>query len=192
MFVQGTWGYDDEWWRPYGPFARAVTAKGHTVINSRPYWWDTEMGGIGFGDDDLRGWEAAGAHLYDRLQPPGCTCAAFIKPSDLIIIGHSHARQVIKFACHLGLAAAKVILVSGPVRKDVDRQTGGARANIGRLVCINGGRKDRMQIFGGAFDGHWGILRKDTQADEHQTFEDADHSSFLSNPAHFDYVLRFL
>ncbi len=192
MLVQGTWAADDSWWVKGSAFTRAIEAKGHTIINGRPFVWDTEVGGIGFGDDDLWGWKYAGLHLWDRLDPPGCACSARVPASDLCIVAHSHGRQVVKYACALGLAAAKVILVSGPVRKDVDEDTADARGRIGTLVCINGGKKDRWQLRGSVFDGFRGIVRKDEQADVYQQFPDADHSSFLNNPAHFDYVLRYL
>jgi hypothetical protein len=194
MLVQGTWSRDDDWWvdRP-GTFAEAVRLAGHTLVNGRPFYWDTELGGIGFGNKDLWGWEAAGLHLWDRLDPPYCKSAGCrIIPSDLCIIAHSHGRQAVKFACHLGLAAAKVIFVSGPVRKDVDEATPNARARIGQLVCINGGWRDRWQVRGALFDGFRGIIRRDPQADIHETFKDADHSSFLNDPKQFDYVLRYI
>lgn len=193
MLVQGTWSRDDEWWidKP-GTFAEAVRKAGHTLINGRPFYWDTELGGIGFGNKDLWGWEAAGLHLWDRLDPPFPYVTGRPAPSDLCIIGHSHGRQPIKFATHLGLAAAKVILVSGPIRKDVDAATRNSRARIGKLITINGGKQDRWQWLGEVFDGHFGPTRTDPQADIHQTFPDADHSSFLTNPKQFNYVLRYL
>lgn len=194
MLVQGTWSRDADWWvdKP-GTFAEAVRLAGHTLINGRPFYWDTELGGIGFGGKDLWGWEAAGLHLWDRLDPPGCgKKACRVSATDLCIIAHSHGRQIVKFATHLGLAAAKVILVSGPVRRDVDRATPMSRARIGELVCINGGLKDRWQICGSLFDGFRGIVRKDPQADIHRTYADADHSSFLTKPEQFDYVLRYV
>lgn len=193
MLVKGTWGLDDNWDQPgQGSFADAVVAKGHMLVQPRPrpFVWDTQLGGIGFGDRDLWGWKAAGHHLYDYLVPvltrqePG--------PLGLIIVAHSHARQVVKYACHIGLRASKVIFVSGPVRKDVDERTTSARANIGEIICINGGHEDRWQWLGEAFDGHLGIRRTDPQADRHVTYPDADHSSFLNKPAHYDYVLRHL
>jgi hypothetical protein len=193
MLVQGTWSFDAAWWKASSPFVQELTKRGHTVINGRPFVWDTELGGIGFGDKDLRGWQAAGLHLWDRLDPPTCASKSCrIPASDLCIIAHSHGRQVVKFACNAGLAAAKVIFVSGPVRKDVDEATLNARSHIGHLVCINGGRRDRFQWVGELFDGHRGIERKDPQADDWKQFPDADHSSPLNDPKQFDYVLRYL
>jgi len=187
MLVQGTWGWDDEWWRSASPFALALTRAGHNIINGRPFIWDTELGGIGFGDDDLWGWDAAGRHLQDYLDPkdyPGHN-----QPENLCIVAHSHARQVVKFATHLGLKVGKVIYVSGPVRKDVDRLTTLSRANIGHITTLHGGKHDRMQVFGGLFDGHWGINRDDPQADVAYVYKEADHSSFFKNPAHFSFVI---
>lgn len=192
MLVQGTWSRDSDWWKDKpGTFAEAVRLAGHTLINGRPFYWDTELGGIGFGNKDMWGWDAAGLHLWDRLNPPLCE-ACWVDPAELCIISHSHGRQPVKFACHNGLKAAKVVMVSGPVRKDVDEATPRARRNIGKLVCINGGKRDRWQWLGEAFDGHRGIERTDPQADIHETFKDADHSSFLNNPKQFDYVLRYI
>jgi len=190
MLVQGTWGDDDGWWRRgRGSFADAVVEAGHTLINGRHFEWSTDLGGVGFGKRDLNVWRGAGRHLYDRCDPPLCPKA---RVTNLCLIGHSHARQVIKYACHFGLVADRVILVAGPVRRDVDADTPVARANMGRLVCLHGGQRDRMQWFGELFDGHWGIRRHDPDADLNQSFADATHSSLLVDPAQYARVLDHL
>ena len=192
LLVQGTWGGDDPWWVPrVGDFAKAVEAAGHEVINGRPFNWEGGLGGIvPFTSADLLIWKGAGRYLREYLDPRRAL-SPYV-PEETAIIAHSHGRQVVKYACHLGLRVQKVILVSGPVRHDVDERTFGARANMGSLVCINGGKRDRMQIFGGLFDGHWGIHRQDPEATIYEQFPDADHGSFLTDPRHFDYVLRYL
>jgi hypothetical protein len=191
LLVQGTWGDDDAWWqRGNNSFADAVVAAGHTLIHSRAFEWSTDLGGVGFGNRDLNTWRGAGRHLYDYCDPPRCPAA---KIEDLVIIAHSHGRQVVKFACAYGLTVARVILVSGPIRKDVDAETTVARKNIGELICLNGdGWGDRMQWFGGVFDGHLGARRKDPEADINLTFPGASHSSMLCNPAQYNRVIPFI
>ncbi len=191
ILAQGTWGDDDSWWRPRhaGSFAQAVLSAGHKLLNGRPFNPHLALGGIGLGNGDLRIWRGAGNHLYDRLDPPLCPAC---KPDNLVVIGHSHARQAIKFACQAGLTVDVVILVSGPIRKDVDRETPLARGRIGKLVCLHGGRGDYMQRLGGLFDLRLNWDRKDPQADINEGFDDANHSSLLTDPAQFHRVLRHI
>lgn len=192
MLVQGTWSDDANWWKQDVPgnFADAVKRAGHTLVNGRPFIWSTELAGVNpFSSADLRAWRGAGRHLWDRLAPPLCTG---IKIPDLCIIAHSHGRQVVKYACHYGLTVDRVILVSGPIRKDVDRETPNARRNIGRLVCLHGGQKDRMQIYGGLFDGFVGRRRDDPDANVNESYADSGHSTFLNDPAQFIRVIKHL
>ena len=83
-------------------------------------------------------------------------------------------------------------MVSGPLRKDVDRETPLARGRIGRLVCLHGGKGDYMQRLGGLFDGRMQWDRNDSTADINEGFDDATHSSLLTDPAQFDRVLRHI
>jgi len=189
LLAQGTWGDDDSWWMPNGSFYQAVKAEGHTILNGRPFNSHLALAGIGLGDGDLRVWRGAGNHLYDRLDPPLCPKA---KPANLCIIAHSHARQQVKFACQAGLAVELVILVSGPIRKDVDRETPNARGRIGKLVCLHGGKGDYMQRLGGLFDGKIQWSREDPQADINEGFPDATHNSLLKDPTQFHRVLKHL
>lgn len=192
MLVQGTWGDNDQWWLPDTPgnFAAAVKAAGHRVINGRPFNWHGALGGVTpFTDRDLLVWRGAGSHLYDRLDPPGCPAS---KIPDLAIVAHSHGRQVVLEALQQGLVAQLVIFVSGPIRKDVDKETSDARGNIeGRFICLHGGKRDYMQILGGLFDSKVGWRREDPRA-ENEAFPDATHSSLLTDPAQFERVLKYL
>lgn len=190
LLCQGTWGDDDLWWRPdaEGNFCAAVRTAGHTVINGRPFNSHLALGGIGFGDGDLRVWRGAGNHLYDRVDPPLCPAS---KPPKLVIVAHSHARQQVKFALQAGLTADVVIFVSGPIRKDVDRATPLARGRIGKLVCLHGGRRDIMQRLGGLFDFKLNWSREDPTA-INEGFPDATHSSLLTDPKQFHRVIRHI
>lgn len=194
LLVQGTWGDDDRWWRRSdegNTFADAVVAAGHHLIAppGRQYEWSTDLGGIMPGNRDLNVWRGAGRYLHDHLDPPLCPFGAI---EDVTIIAHSHGRGPVKFACHEGLWVPTVIFVSGPIRKDVDREAAGARENIGRLICLNGGRKDRWQWIGTLFDGRFGIERQDPEADVWETYKDADHSSLLRDPKQFHRVLQHI
>ena len=172
-----------------GNFHAAVQAAGHTVLNGRPFNSHLALGGIGFGDGDLRVWRGAGNHLYDRLEPPLCPD---VRVANLCIIAHSHARQQVKFACQAGLTADLVILVSGPIRKDVNRETLLARSRIGKLVCLHGGKRDIWQRLGGLFDFRLNWSRDDPDADINEGFSDANHSSLLTDPTQFHRVLHYL
>jgi hypothetical protein len=189
LLVQGTWGDDDKWWKPgNGSFADAVVAAGHTLVNGRPFEWSCDIGGIGFGQRDLRAWIGCGNHLYDRLDPPQGNRVC--DPADLVIIGHSHARQGIRFALHLGLRADTVIFVCGPIRKDVDALTTGARRNCRRMIQINGGKGDHWRRIGGWFDGRLGVGKcADSELLE---FPDADHTSLLINPTQYQRVIDLI
>ena len=192
-FVQGTHGDDDAWWRPgidgFVSFHDAVKDAGHTVVNGRPFEWDCQLGGVGFTDRDLKGWRYAGLHLWDRLDPSLCRMRR-VDPATLCIIAHSHGRQVVKYACHMGLQAATVIFVAGPVRKDVDAATRGWDVNVGRVVTLNGAWwRDWIQRLGGVFDGKLRLSRDDDEADHAETFADADHGSLLRNPAQYHRVI---
>lgn len=192
LLVQGTWGDDDFWWRlGANSFADALIARGHTLVgrqHNRFFIWSTELGGIGFGNNDLRGWRAAGRHLYDYVVPPlAPECAG--SADDLVLIAHSHGRQPVRFALQMGLRARAVIFVSGPVRKDVDEATPHAYANAGSVIALNGGKQDRFQWMGELFDGHFGIVRADKRVTAHKTYKDAGHSDLLTNPAFYARVL---
>jgi len=99
---------------------------------------------------------------------------------------------VTKYALHYGAKVEQVFFISGPIRKDVDRETTGARAQVNELICLNGGRKDRLQWLGELFDGHLGVKRKDPEADIHRTIPEADHGSLVRNPAHFHHILSLV
>src|SRR6185369_6232897 len=110
--------------------------------NGRTFEWDCELGGVGVGQRDLNGWKFAGQHLYDYLDPPQAVGGSKVNFANLCIIAHSHGRQVVKYAHKAGLRSALVILMSGPIRKDVDAATQGWKKNTGRLICLNGGQRD--------------------------------------------------
>lgn len=191
ILVQGTWGDDDQWWRASvdDSFAQAVIAAGHRLINGkRAFNWSGPLGGIGPGNSDLLGWRGAGNHLYDRVDPPE---HPEDKPRKLVIIAHSHGRQVVKEALQAGLTADIIIFVSGPIRKDVDAETPLFRSRVRKFVCLHGGKRDYMQVLGQLFDGRVGWKREDPSA-INESFPDAGHSDLLTNPAFYHRVLKHI
>lgn len=194
ILVPGTWGDNDLWWRMEpGSFADSIQRAGHTVIGrpGREFCWSTNLSGFDIGRRDLKDWEAGGRHLRDYLDP--VLCQTPLDPASLVIVAHSHGRQVTKYALAAGLHAQTVIFVSGPIRHDVDKATVKAKANTCRIICINGeGWGDKMQWFGEVGDGAWGWTRKDAEADQCVTFPKATHSGLLNTPALHHNVIDFI
>lgn len=192
LLVQGTWGDTQTWWkRGSGGFADAVVAAGHTLIDTpRPFEWSTGLGGVElFTERDLTGWKGGGRHLHDYAD--WYTCRSGGQKIDAII-AHSHGRQVVRYALQWGLTVPLVILVSGPIRQDVNTETPNAYdpTRVQRVVCLHGGEGDKFQWYGELGDGHLGIVRDDpSPRAENKGYPDADHSSMLYTPAQFGRVI---
>jgi len=185
ILVPGThaWdGFRKDWYSPGAPFHDFIpTVPGHELVcPDAPFVWSSRLGGVGFGDDDLVVYHAAGVNLYHYAVPPRCP-DKMIAPEDLVVISHSHGLQVVLYAAARGLKIDLLIDISGPVRADMFVTATKAKLNIKRWVHLYGGRKDRWQWLGGLFDGNVGIVRKHPLA-ENLEVPKADHSMVTRDP----------
>ena len=191
ILISGTHSWDGtrkDWWSTDSDFTKYLESQGHTILDKdRPFVWSTRIGGVGFGDEDLAVWKAAGINLYAYLVPPRCPDKQ-VPGKDVTIISHSHGLQVVLFAAAAGLKINTFIDICGPVRKDMMPIATAAKPNIRRWVHFSAGRRDRMQWFGTLFDGHFGIVRGHPLAHQNVSVKDADHGSLLRDPAHFSKI----
>ncbi|MGH9350242.1 MAG: hypothetical protein ACRD26_23560 [Vicinamibacterales bacterium] len=196
ILVPGTHSWRGEasqdWFSPTSAFVGYLGGVGFTLLDTvHPYTWDTGLGGVGFGDDDLIGWQAAGINLLHYVVPP--RCKPMQVPGGLtILITHSHGLQPVLFAAAAGLKVDLCIDVAGPVRQDMMPTAERARQNIRRWVHVHAGKRDWWQVWGALFDGRWGIVREHRLADLNIPVPAADHGDVLRNPAYFPVIGRAL
>jgi len=191
VLVGGTrsWKTDGtrDWYYPSSGFSQRLPKYGLIPIVSSegdPFIWDTQLGGIGFGDGDLTGWAAAGKNLYYWCVPPLCPDQRL--PSDtLTVICHSHGLQVVLFACAYGLKVGRLISVASPVRKDMRQTTGLARPRIRSWTHVHSDKSDWWQVMGAMFDGKLGIMRKHPAADRNVFVKNVGHTGLLRDADHF-------
>lgn len=188
ILVPGTHAWDgvkEDWYSPGSLFVEYLRSIGYEPIDP-PFIWDTEVGGIGFGDV-LRGWRANGINLLRFVVPPRCPDRRIL-PSETIVISHSHGLQVVLWAAARGLLIDTFVDVAGPVREDMMPAARDARPNIRRWVHIHAGRKDKWQWLGAMFDGNFGIVRQHPLADRNVREPQADHGDVLRTPRFFHHV----
>lgn len=188
VLVAGTHDWSDDrtgWYAPGSSFVDLLQSQGITPVfaDGRPYTWSTALGGVGFGNRDLAGWEAAGINLLAYCVPPLCPSYR-IPGDDLLVITHSHGLQVALFAFAHGLKG-RLIDVSGPVRKDMEMITRLALPNIRHWLHIHSDRSDTWQWLGELFDGKLGIVRQHWAADRNDCVPKVGHSDLLRDPAQF-------
>lgn len=200
LLIQGThgWGRTDQsqqWWDRRSPFCAFLEQNGVTVLGgARPYLWDTDVDGLGWlkrrPHKKHINWEAAGWHLYDYLWPSmsrdGFKVEEYVPLKERNLIGHSHAMQVITYACSQGLVINRLLTIGSPVRQDMSEVYKAARPNIRRWLHVHSDGSDRIQCFGTLFDGHIGIVRRQSFADINLLVPKVSHSKLLNDPKCFD------
>jgi len=189
VMVAGTNSWDPnsetrEWNQPGSEFSKYLQSQGVSLVfpDGRSFTWDTNLGGVGFGNDDLKGWNAAGINLYDYCVPPLAPDRR-IRGENLVVLAHSHGMQVALFAFAAGLKGS-LVSVGGPVRKDMEATVELARPNIQHWLHIHSDRKDWWQLLGALFDGRLGVYRKHPAADANDFMPDG-HSAILRDPKYF-------
>lgn len=197
ILVAGTNGWNPRatqkaWCDPGSDFARFLEAEGFSVAfgaaadgSPRPFVWSTDVGGVGFGDGDLKVWHAAGLNLYSYIIPP-LYPRERIAPADTKIIAHSHGLQVVLFACAAGLKVDTLLSLGSPIREDMQATTSAARPNIRRWVHVHSDGSDWWQWLGALFDGNVGIVRAAARADENIAIPKVGHTDLLNKPEHQD------
>lgn len=192
--IAGTWGWKgdladhrSEWWHPKSPFMAFL---GHHdvahICPEDPFIWSTRVAGTLFWSKNHTDWMAGGAALSYYLGPThyGPPETTYEQRN---IIAHSHAGQVVAYACAFrGLRVNKLITVGTPVREDMLAIYRAARPNIGNWLHIaSPGWSDRMQWLGEMFDGSLGVKRSQPFADMNHLAKGIGHSKVLRDPSYF-------
>jgi hypothetical protein len=141
-----------------------------------PFNWST----------DLDGTPWTGAH-YD-WQAGGDALRYYMLGTDFEqrnILTHSHGLQVALYAAASGQHIRRLISVTGPVRKDMEKITELARPHIDKWLHIHTDGSDWVQLLGAVFDGHIGIHREQPLADINDSVKGVGHSGLLIEPEHF-------
>lgn len=194
QLVQGTWAWGHkpglQWWECTSPFCSFLKTLGiETIGGNRPFIWSTELDGLGWLQRRTVKrhliWEAAGDNLYAYLKPPLSLFDDYVPITDRNVIGHSHALQVIAYACAAGLKLNRLVTVGSPVRQDMADVYKAARPNIASWLHVHSDGSDRIQWFGELFDGHFGIVREAPLADRNVLIGNVAHSRLLNDSACF-------
>lgn len=199
--IQGTWGFagseDDDsiWTDPDSLFASFMRRKGFDQIGARrPFFWTTDLDGAPFArllrdNRNLIDWKIGGWGLYAYLVPPVCDLAEAVVPvHDRNLIAHSHALQVVLYACAYGLKVNNLISVMSPVRGDMMEIATRARPNIRNWLHLHTSDwSDKIQIGGQIGDGVLGVVRKHPLADRNHAVPKVGHSKLLNDPSLFHY-----
>lgn len=169
---------ESQWWEPGSPFNQLLQRNGLTPARTRPFIWSSNLDGVSFWPwqwfrkDNHVDWKAAGEALISYLE-----LVPYVEDRNLI--AHSHGLQVVLYAAAAGMPINSLISVMSPVRGDMKDVAQAARPNIGRWLHLHSDKSDKMQMWGGLFDGQWGVHRTHPLADENQPFPGIGHSTIL-------------
>lgn len=195
LLVQGThaWGRspDVEWWEARSPLCHFLTGREFTILGAeRPYVWESGLDGTGWFGRAQRHlkWRAAAHNLYTYLVPPLAQTEwreDYVRIEHRNVVAHSHAAQVVAYACALGLKINRLVTIGSPVRADMAAIYEDARQNIGQWLHVYSDKSDRIQWYGTLWDGHFGIVRKQKFADVNLMIPKVSHSRLLNDPMCF-------
>lgn len=188
ILVPGTDSYDGDddldWYCPKHQFGLYLTDQGAPPLydEDKPFIWSTSLAGVPI-LTNKRQWHAGGAALSYFVIAKACVVG-----DKTAIIAHSHALQVVLYACaEHKLKVHTLISVGSPVRADMMEVARKARQNIYYWLHIYSDFSDRWQIFGEMFDGHFGIVRAHPLADRNDFVPDVGHSGLLRNKKYYPY-----
>jgi len=190
ILVAGTGSWNDDarvdWYTPGSRFARFLEAEGLAPTfgpgagHVNPFVWSTSVAGIPVFSRRAT-WPAAGIALAYFI-----TMMADLRGHETAIIAHSHALQVVLYACvNAGIKVAHLISVESPVRRDMLEVATRARPLIGHWLHIYSDWSDRWQWLGELFDGHLGVVRAHPLADRNDSVAGVGHSALLRDPTQF-------
>lgn len=149
-----------DWDWPDSAFTKFLVKRGCEPLVISPlkrFMWSTMPDGIDKSNDT---WDASGRALAHYICPP-LADDCMLKPEETYIIAHSHAGNVVAYACgKYGLKVEGLITIGMPIRKDMYEVYEAANKNIKRHLHLHAGWKDYWQVFGALFDGRFGIHRK--------------------------------
>ncbi len=188
ILVPGTWGWRGAtpvgaWYSMASPFVGMLSSLGLDVAGSRPderiFTWSSDLNGV-FESEHID-WRAGGENLYQYIVPSLCK-GARIAPEDTTCVAHSHARQVVLYACAAGLKIGHLVTVCSPVRIDMAPIVKAARPNIGTWTALSTDDSDEWQYPG---EDEWCPTRTDDFADANVTVEGAGHSGLVDETKYF-------
>lgn len=183
--VPGTFGTIDpsaSWWKPGSPFAAYLATQGVGLVGrDRPFVWSTVVDGL-VGDHPV--WKAAGAALYDYLVPAIAPEAA-IPATQVRLVAHSHALQVVLYAAAAGLQIQSLVSVCSPVRADMRDVAAQARPRIRHWLHLYTDSSDWWQLAGMVGDRRDLSIRQDPLADRNDCVPGVGHSGLLCDPRDF-------
>lgn len=189
VVVPGTHARHDRWHQPGSPWSDVMRAMGFAPAASPAFVWSTDVNGWQFwrrwvgSTSDHSDWDAAGANLYQYIVPPLAPDRR-LPPARTHLIAHSHALQVVLYACaKYGLEVNTLTTIGSPIRKDVPGRTG-----IRFWQHVHSDGTDRMQWFGTVGDGSLGIVRPHPDADLNIEVKEAGHSGVLRDPYYIEAV----
>lgn len=195
--IGGTWSWRGssrgQWYDQASPWTAFMRASGFDPLcgpDGRGFIWTTDINGANIfsrlfgGREDTVDWQAAGMNLLDWLVPPLAPDRRQ-RPCETHLVAHSHALQVVLFACADGLKVHNLISVGSPVRADMMAVADRARKNIAYWQHFHSDRSDRMQWLGEFGDGHRGVVRQHPLADLNIPLAGAGHSGILNDPTRF-------
>lgn len=168
-----------DWDHPLSAFSDFLRRHGLEPIEQderRRYGWDGALDGV----DGLDAtWDYYGRALYHYFVPP--LGVGRIPPRETFIIGHSHAGNLVAYACgKYGLQVEGLITVGTPIRGGRMKEIYAAAApNIRRHLHLHS-RRDWWQVFGSLFDGRCGIHRQHPHA--HNCEMPKGHGDVLRDP----------
>lgn len=193
--IAGTWGWRgdladhrDQWWHPASPFMVWMGEHGcRHLCEDDPFIWTTHVGGALFWAKSHTDWMAGGAALSYYFDAETHYGPSFTAPEQRHVIAHSHAGQVVAYACAFrNVKLDTLITVGSPVRNDMLPIYKAARPNIRKWLHIaSPGWTDRMQWFGELFDGSFGVKRSQPFADVNHLIPGIGHSGILRDPKLF-------
>lgn len=201
--VHGTWGFgrgeQGRWIYPDSPFCALMAGHAFALLSGDdPFVWDGDIDGADVPIPFL-----LRPFFPRRMKHSKWICAAVNfrrrhEPDDLddleLVIGHSHALQLILYAC-AGVRAdgtfgrplriRRLVSVMSPVREDMREIAQLARPNIGYWEHLHSDHSDLIQVAGSLLDGRWGIVREHPLADHNRAIAGVGHSGMLEDPTHF-------
>lgn len=195
--IPGTHGDDGEptglWWHDGSPLMRYFAEDGLGHLNAeRPFTWSTDLNGHRFwrrwfgARDDHRDW-IAGGYALSYYAWPVRDLDQYLSINERNFIAHSHAGQVVFYACALGgLRVNRLVTVGTPIRRDMQAIIARARPMIGQWLHIRGDH-DNVAIWGGLGDGRISRSRdfKDDGPDWTDVVPGIGHSRVLTDPTQF-------
>lgn len=174
-----------DWHLPTSDLSKFFLLQGLEQLETNPlkrYMWSTKLDGI---DSVNETWDAAGRALAHYIAPP-LLGESLVKPEDTYCIAHSHAGNVVAYACgKYGLKINGLITVGTPIRKDLYEIYQAAVPNISRHLHIYAGWRDYWQILGSLFGGQFGIHRKHPFTVHNEQVPGGNHGSILRDPKFF-------